>query len=202
MSSVGQPVTVLRRAGATGDTIEDLSVAGTKPTRLLSSQNTAERAVILGDSWNSLRRGDVLWLSLAAGLAGPFTGRFEPWLMLRVASQNGPVEAHVRMRMLEGLSCFFVERQTTQFDVRWRPEEIQDARPLRPHGRAVGVHDAGGFVTALVARVPDKWHGVLICRARRRLSSWPVPPSLRKAWPPSCGSVPSCREWRPSWERV
>src|SRR5579864_1071529 len=72
--------------------------------------------------------------------------------------QVRPIEAEVRVRVLERLPHLGLESSASNLHVRGRAKKVQHARPLRPLAWPVRVHDVRTLVTALVARVPNEGH--------------------------------------------
>lgn len=164
LGRLGQPVAFFGSAGAPRDALEQFAVPGAIARGRGTAKRPAQQRLVVDDERRgggrfrpSLRAAPTratavpVAIPLPIALIGPAdVGRF--------AVERRPVETQVWMGVFERLAGLVIERTPAHADVRGRAEQVQDAGPLRPLGRAIPVHDERGFVSALVPGVADEWH--------------------------------------------
>lgn len=159
-----QPVAFFGRPGAPGDALEQFAVPGAITRGRRAAKRPAQQRLIVDDE----RRGGgrfrpplgrpptrAATVPIAVAIPVPVIG---PADIGRFAVECRPVETQVWMGVFERLAGLVIERTPSHADVRGRAEQVQDAGPLRPLGRAIPVHHERGFVSALVPGVADEWH--------------------------------------------
>ena len=117
MGAVGKPVAVLGGAGATENAVEQVGVAGTKAAGLFGADHTAKQALIFEENRYRLgRRRGLGWL-LTARLGWTLSRGLDALLGDGLPPQHRPVEADVRMRVLQRFARLIVKGPAAESDV-------------------------------------------------------------------------------------
>jgi hypothetical protein len=147
LQPLGEPVAILRRAGAADNPLHQLAVLPSQPCGLAGAQPPTQHGLVFDDG------------RLHGGL--PASGGFGPRRSKRTSrlgpddaglvEQCVPVEGEVRMRVLERLLDFGLERPPTDFQTGRGSEQIEHARLP-----AIGMQHDGAFVAAPVTGVAEE----------------------------------------------
>jgi hypothetical protein len=128
METLGQPVPILRRAGTTGNPSKEVLIPGPQAGRLGSPERTPKNRLIV--DVRRRRRRPLALLRLLPGVLTPTLALSRtmadwPRAMLtdlsgcrRFAAERLPVEREIRMRVLEAVARFVVERLAAALHVR------------------------------------------------------------------------------------
>jgi len=159
--TIEQRVSLLRCPGPSGDALADFAESSADAGRRGCSECSTKEREVLGWRRHGRRRrlGWRLPLSpLSSGLRLPLLSRGR-WFLARdyrFPLERNPVEAQVRVCVLEGLPDLTVEWPAAHPEIAGRTENVQDAGARMTRPRPASMHDVGVLEPALVARLTNE----------------------------------------------